>query len=505
MSDDTELSALLSSASLVMIGGLIGAGSRLLERVIVGRALSPEIYGELSIGIAVLTFSNTIAQAGFSQGIPRFMSRYSDPVDRRGTWFTGLVISFGLGLIVAVFLFITVEDITGLLFEQPESVELLYLFIAAIPFVVAQSMAIAGIRGHENTLFRTYTKDLLYPLGRIGLLVAFLALGYGLIAAGFAYLIAAVVTCFVAHLLLNRLIPLIGSVRLHVREMLTFSVPLIISTVLNVLLSRTDTIMVAYFRNSYEVGQYNAAYPIAGGMLVVMSAFGFMYLPIASRLDANDERESIERIYTITTKWIYIVTFPAFLTLVLFPKDVMRIVFGPEYMEAAAVVPILAIGFFLSAAAGRNRETLSALGETQYIMLANGAGFVLNVVLNLVLIPRYGFLGAGITSALSFALVHAVVCGTLKYRHDITPFSRESLRTFVALPAIMLPFVWLVADEVTLTALTLLPFLVVVGLCSLVVVTLVFGLQSEDEVVLEFVEDLVGWELPFVRRYLPNE
>jgi len=505
MSEDTELSALLSSASLVMIGGLVGAVSRLLERVIVGRALSPDLYGELSIGIALLTFSTTIAQAGFSQGIPRFMSRYSEPVDRRGTWLTGLAIALALAVIVAVVLFVAVEDVTALLFEQPDSVQLLYLFVAALPFVVAQNMAIAGIRGHENTIFRTYTKDLLYPLGRIGLLIGFLALGYGLIAAGFAYLIAAAVTCVVAHLLLNRLVPLVGSVRLHVREMVTFSLPLIVSTVMAVLLSRTDTLMLAYFRNSYEVGQYNAAYPIASGMLVVLTAFGFMYLPVASRLDANDERESIDRIYTITTKWIYVVTFPAFLTLVLFPADVMRIVFGSGYADAAAVLPVLAVGFFLSAGVGRNRETLSALGETQYIMLANGAGFVLNVVLNVVLIPRYGFVGAGITSALSFALVHVVVCGTLKYRHDITPFSRESLRTFVALPAIMLPVVWVLAGGVTLTALTLLPFLVVVGVCSLVVVALVFGLQPEDEVVLEFVEDFVGWELPFVRRYLPNE
>lgn len=505
MSEHSELSALLSSASLVAIGGLVGAGSRLAERVIVGRALSPEIYGELSIGIAVLTFATTMAQAGLNQGVPRFVSRYDDPAERRGAWVTGLAIACSLGVVVAAVLFVAGEGIVAVLFEEPESLELLYLFVAAIPFVVAQNIAIGGIRGHENTLYRTYTKDLLYPLGRIALLVVLLALGYGVVAAGYAYLVAAIVTFLVAHALLDRLVPLVGDVELHVREMVTFSLPLIVSTVLSVLLSRTDTLMLAYFRSSYEVGQYNAAYPIAGGMLVVLTAFGFMYLPIASRLDADGERESIDRIYTVTTKWIYVVTFPAFLTLVIFPGDVMRIVFGAEYTDAASVLPILAIGFFLSAAVGRNRETLSALGETQYIMVANGAGFALNVLLNLVLIPRYGFVGAGVTSALSFGLVHVVVCGTLKFRHDITPFSRRSLRTFVSLPVVLLPAFWLFRDAVTLTAVTLLPFLVVVGLCSLVVVTLAFGLQPEDVVVLEFLEDRIGLEVPFVRRYLPNE
>jgi O-antigen/teichoic acid export membrane protein len=410
-----------------------------------------------------------------------------------------------LALVAAAVLTVFAGSMVSLLFEEPESWNLLYLFIAAIPFVVGQRIAIGGIRGHENTIYRTYTKDLLYPLGRIALIAVLLALGFGITAAGYAYLAAAIATCLVAHYLLNRLIPLVGPVRTHAREMVVFSLPLVLSTVLTVLLSRTDTLMLAYFRSSYEVGQYNAAYPVAGGLLVVLSAFGFMYLPVASRLDADDEREEVDRVYTVTTKWVYVVTFPAFLVFVTAPTDVMRIFFGAEYTEAAAVLPILSIGFFLSAAVGRNRETLSALGETQFILVANGAGFVLNVVLNLVLIPRIGFIGAAVTSALSFAVTHAVVVGTLAVRHGITPLSAESLRTFVSLPVLLLPPAALVLGRaVTVTTVTLLPVLLAVGLVSLVVVTLAGGLQSEDEVVLEFVEDAVGGEIPVVRRYLPN-
>jgi O-antigen/teichoic acid export membrane protein len=506
MSEGGELSRLLSSAGLVLVGGLVSAGSRLAERVIIGRALSPDLYGELSVGIAILTFSTTLALAGLSQGVPRFTSRYESETDRRGVWFTGLVMAVPLALLAVAVLGLFAESVSTLLFEEPDSDKLLYLFIAAIPFIVGQRIAIGGIRGHENTIYRTYTKDLLYPIGRIVLIVVLLALGFGITAAGYAYLIAAVVTSFAAHILLNRLIPLVGPVETYARELLIFSLPLIIATALTILLSRTDTLMLALFRSSYEVGQYNAAYPVAGGLLVVLSAFGFMYLPVASRLDAEDEREEVDRVYTVTTKWVYIVTFPAFLVFVTAPADIMRVFFGPSYIEAAPALPILSIGFFLSAAVGRNRETLSALGETQYIMVANLAGFVLNVVLNLLLIPRFGFVGAAVTSALSYALVHGIVVGTLAYRHGITPTSPKSLKTFVALPAVLLPVGAIsIGEVVPITTVTLLPVIGLVGLASVGVVMLIGGLEPEDLVVVEFVEDIIGNQIPIIRHYIPKE
>lgn len=503
--DENKLATLLSSAGLVMVGGFVAAGSRLLERVIIGRALSPEAYGTVSIGIALVAFSTTFALAGLSQGVPRFISRYDDEADKRGIWIAGLVVSGLFSLVIALLLFAGTEEILRLLFGGQDVTFVLYLFIASIPFIVVLNVAIGAIRGHENTIYRTYARDLAYPLGRVLLLSGLLLAGFGLTAAGYAYLIAAAGAAVLSHLLLGREMRLFGSFSLHTRELLFFSAPLVLSTVLTVLLGMTDTLMLGYFTNTYEVGQYEAAYPIASGMLVVLAAFGFLYLPMASRLDAEGDHEEINRLYATTTKWVYILTFPLFLVFVVFPADVMQIVFGREYVPAATVLPILAVGFFISTAVGRNRETLSALGETRAILAANAAGFTINVVLNLLLIPRLGFVGAGITSAVSFFLVHSVVLVYLKQEYDITPFSRRSVRTFVVLPATLIPLFWFFSASISLTMVTILPFLLVVGLVSIVVVSLTGGLQAEDEVAIEFVEDLIGSRVPLIRRYLPSE
>lgn len=502
--DDEDLSSLLSSASLVLVGGLLGAGSTLVEQVIVGRTLSVENYGDASLGLALLTFATTLSLLGFSQGIPRYAARFDDEADVRGAWLTGLLVT-GVGSVtVAAVLYLNVETVAELFFDGTESSSVVRPFLVAIPFVVLLEVGIGAIRGLENTRFRTYARDICYPGVRIALLVALLGLGFGVEALGYAYLVAAALAALIAHVLFDRLFPLVGPANLHVREMMVFSAPLVISTVLSMLLVRTDTLMLGYFHTSGEVGIYSAAYPLANGLLIILSSFGFLYLPIASRLDADGKRSEIAAVYQLTTKWVYVCTFPAFLAFIAFSGDVIRIIWGERYVSGGISLAILSIGFFTAAAAGRNRETLSALGYTSLVMLANGVAFGVNVALNLALIPPFGHQGASVASALSFITLNGTVVAILRFRFDISPFSPRTLRTFLVLPATLVPASFVLAQFVSLSVLTLPMFLLGSVVATAIVVSLAGCLQSEDLVAIEFLEDLVRVRVPFVRRYVPD-
>jgi O-antigen/teichoic acid export membrane protein len=336
-------------------------------------------------------------------------------------------------------------------------------------------------------------------------LAGLLFAGFGAVAAGYAYLIALVVALVVTHLLLDRLISLVGSFRIHAREMVRFSLPLILATIVATLLTRTDTLMIAYFRSSREVGLYTAAFPLALGLSVVLSAFGFLYLPLVSRLDADDRHGEINAVYQLTSKWIYIISFPGFLAFVIFSGDILSIFFGDEYARASSALSILSIGFLANAAVGRSTDTLSAFGATKWILVSNIAAFGINFATNLVLIPRYGFTGAAVTSAVSYVALNVFVYTVLKRFFDITPFSSESIRTFVVLPLALLPLGFLLSRQASLTILTLPVFLVVTGLITVVLVSVTGCLQPNDEIPLKLVENRLGVTIPFIRRYIPVE
>jgi len=501
---DGDISALLSSASLVVVGGLVYSGSTLVERVVISRLLTPEAFGEASIGIAIVRLGATLAMLGFGQGVARYISRFDDHVDRRGIWVSAVVVTGIATVVLTATLYANAAEIAGLLFESPDSPRVVQTFVLALPFLVGMRVGLGGIRGMENTVYRTVARDLLFPIGRIGLIVVLVMAGYDLVGVGYAYILAAAASCLVAHYLLHRLVPLVGQFRTHTPELVRFSAPLVVAGILGQLLTRTDTLMLGALSDSYEVAMYNAARPLAGGMLIVLSAFGFLYLPMMSRLDADARRERMDRIYKTTTKWIYVVTFPAFLTFAFFPADVLRVFFGPAYTDGAPALVILSVGFFVNALLGRNRETLSALGVTTYLLVSNTLAFVINVVANLALIPPYGLVGAAVASALSFLVMNVVVSGVLIARYDISPFSSWSIRTYLVLPVVMFPLAYASSQVVTLTAVTLVPFLVVVGLVTVAVVSVAGCLQPEDWIALEFVEDQIGLRVPYVRRCLPQ-
>jgi O-antigen/teichoic acid export membrane protein len=477
----------------------------LVERVVIARTLSVGAYGEVSTGIAIMSFGAIVALVGFKQAIPRYISQFDNERDRRGAWLIGLSIAGTISVIITAILVLGSAQLTELLFERPASDRLLTVFALCVPAFAVLEVGIGAIRGFENTIYRTYAYDLLYPGLRMIVLAGLLFAGFGAVAAGYAYLIALVVALVVTHLLLDRLISLVGSFRIHAREMVRFSLPLILATIVATLLARTDTLMIAYFRSSREVGLYTAAFPLALGLSVVLSAFGFLYLPLVSRLDADDRHGEINAVYQLTSKWIYIISFPGFLAFVIFSGDVLSIFFGDEYARASSALSILSIGFLANAAVGRSTDTLSAFGATKWILVSNIAAFGINFATNLVLIPRYGFTGAAVTSAVSYVALNVFVYTVLKRFFDITPLSSESIRTFVVLPSVLLPLGFLLSRQASLTILTLPVFLMVTGLITVVLVSVTGCLQPNDEIPLELVENRLDVTIPFIRRYIPVE
>lgn len=499
-----EVNSLVSSAVLIFLGALMSSASGLIERVVLVRFLSQSNYGEVNLGITILFLGGTLAMFGFNQGIPRYMSRFSSDKDIRGAWYTGFTISITLAILLSGILLFARDIILTRFFENSGSIKILVVFALVIPFHVGLKSGISGIRGMEQTLYRVYTMDLLYPISRVLLIGVFLWAGLDVLAAGYAYLLAIAVSFIFVIYFLNRIITLHGATNFYWGEMIRFSAPLMIATVIVTLMLHTDTLMVGYFQSSADVGLYSAAYPLAQSLMMVISSFGFLYLPLASRLDAMDSHDELDSIYTLTTKWIYIVTFPAFLVFISFSEDVISIFFGDQYIAAASAFSILVIGFFTNAAAGRCRETISALGYTNYNLIINGTAFVFNFILNLILIPQYSYTGAAIASATAYFVTNLLAITVMKWKFDITPFSRQSVRVYALLPMILLPVGFGASQFITLSVLYLPIALVVIGIITLCLVVVIGGIQAEDNIIITYIEEKMDREIPIVKKYIPE-
>jgi O-antigen/teichoic acid export membrane protein len=258
--------------------------------------------------------------------------------------------------------------------------------------------------------------------------------------------------------------------------------------------------MLGYFRTSAEVGLYSAAYPLATGLGFILQSFGFIYLPLASRMDSQNDSDSIDRVYKITTKWIFILTVPLFTIFFAFPESILNVVFGRSYGTAAITLSILSIGFFTSAAAGRNRETISAIGRTKLILIINTTAFVVNILLNLVLIPRYGHVGAAISSAISFVLLNIMACTMLWYAHQLAPANWRTVKLYVLILALLVPVNSLLSTYFDTILVVLVMFCV--NAFAAVSLLVLYGLEAEDEHLIGMAEKKSGIDLGFIKRHV---
>lgn len=502
MSLKKNVSALFGSGVLVVVGTVIGTLSGLFQQIIFSRAFQPQLFGELNIALSVLFFASTVSLVGLSQAVPRYISRFDTEADSRGTWATAMLTSIPAALAVAGLVWVGADIITRTVFETPDATRLIRAIAPAIPCYAAYRIGIGAIRGMENTRYRVYVQNLLYP----GVLLVgagvVLLLNLSLVWAGVLYVVACLVAAVASHLLLSRLLPLFGSVRLRPQELFRFAAPLLFSAVLFTLLSRTDTLMLGYFTTSTQVGYYDAAYPIANGVVLPLAAIGYLYLPMVSRLDAAGKSGRIKTIYQLMTKWTAVVALPLASLLIVAPEVALRTLFGGQYVDGAGALTVLALGFLTHTVVGRNGQTVSAFGRTTVIMYANTVAFGLNIALNWFLIPPYGIVGAAVASASSYAGLNLCLSVYLFVSHDIHPLSGYNVRTLLAAGGLV------VSSHLLVTRLALpAPVLFVLslgvgGLAALLGVILGGGLQPEDRYLVQVLEERLGREIPVVRSYL---
>jgi O-antigen/teichoic acid export membrane protein len=189
------------------------------------------------------------------------------------------------------------------------------------------------------------------------------------------------------------------------RELLSFSLPLMISGAMARVLRDLDTYLLSYFSETASVGVYNIVYPIAMLPMFVLTSFGYLFMPVISELHSEGRNADMSSLYSLVTKWVFFGTLPILLPIAMFPETTIRLTFGPEYVSGAVALSVLTAGYAFSALLGPNSSLLTSIGRSRLVMYDNAFAVVLNFVVNLVLIPRYGIVGAaGATVASYFAM-----------------------------------------------------------------------------------------------------
>lgn len=412
--------------SIVFLGLIAELAISFVAKVVIARFLGREIYGGVSLGITMMSVVSVFTLLGLNNGVARYLPRYDTPERRRGIILSAFQIVIPLSIGISIVIFVSAEWIATVLFNDSDITAILRVFALIIPLMSIVRLTISSVQGMKHTVPKIYIKNLSLPICRFaGVGVAIYLGTYGLGVAGayaFSYAVATMLSIWYLYrstLLFNRDIIPRG---IH-RELLVFSLPLLVSAASWLIFSDLDTFMLGYFSQTDDVGVYNTIYPLAELLTIALGSLGFITTPVFSELHADEEFGLFAHVYKILTKWVYLATFPVLTIFILFPRTVIRITFGVEYVVGAASLVVLSIAFFTHAVAGPNSNALTAIGKTRLIMYDNAVVAMVNFTLNLVLIPRYSVFGAAVATAIAYVMLNILYSYQLYQVAGIVPVS----------------------------------------------------------------------------------
>ncbi|GBE18160.1 stage V sporulation protein B [archaeon BMS3Abin16] len=495
----TSLKTVVKGAGIFFIGAVLSRFITYFTRIFIARYFGPADYGLFSLGLAIIGFAGAFAVLGLPAGVTRYISYYRSKKEEAQVKGVLIFSLFAVALVSCIFggaLFLVSPQIAIIVFHKPELTNVFRIFAISVPFAALSSVLTSSFEGFQDIKYRVYTERIILNVLKLVSIVFFGVLGYGVLGIVWGYTLATVLTFFIAlYFLESRVFSLRTKIKpIYIkREMLVFSLPLMLAGFMSTIMTRIDTVMLGYFRSAVEVGIYNAAVPTAQILNIATSSMAVLFLPVITELYARGQKEPLEVVYKTVTKWTFYLNLPVLLIMVFFSPQVMNLMFGPEYIAGYLALSILATGLFTGTLSFAPYYLLTMSKNTRTIFFISIVATLINVVLNWVLIPVYGLVGAAMATAATY-LVNLVLL--LAYSWHIMRISPFSTGLMKSIPAGLLSMaaVYLVGGLIFKSFGGYLLFLLFLLFMILYVVLILLfsGLQREDIEILKAIEKKTG-------------
>lgn len=398
--------------------------------------LGPGGFGDYMLLVGAITIMTEVAGMGLGQGTMRFIAQHiaggrDDSVE--GLVWTASLLGLAGSVLVILAGWPVADPVATRLFHRPAMGGLLRWMAIAVPACVLCRLWLYATRGFQRMEETFWVTNLFEPGARIGLFLVLALGGLGLGAAVGSYIVAAVASAALAGLALRRLVTP-GPLRTEPSQawaLLSFSVPLLGAGTLAIIMNWTDTMMLGYFSTSAQVGLYNVALRLAAMCVMIHFAFGSMFAPIIAELLQRNDMEGLDQLFKIDTRWVFTLTLPLFVLVVLLSRDIL-VIFGPQFTQASLALIILATAFFFNSCVGSCGAIILMAGWTRLVLANTFAVSALNFFLNLLLIPRFGILGAAIATGSAIAVSNSLGLVQVWWLLKLSPYDRKWVKPLVA-------------------------------------------------------------------------
>jgi O-antigen/teichoic acid export membrane protein len=410
-----ELSLISKQGSILFLGRFFGIAMKYVQNILFARLLGVSLVGTFYIGFALVQLIGFISQGGLNAGIVKYASQYAAARDHqrlKGTVLSGLKYGAIGGLCGGVLMLLLSNSLAGRFSAMIPS-SALRLFSLSVPFLALFMVLMGVIQSSRVMKYVLYIREIGIPLlMSIGLILFVLLRSGRLQGAIFSYILSLGCAVVVCLLLLPRLFPssMDGRVKavMETRKLFRVSFPLLAAGVFDQLLIHSSTIILGYFLMESHAGVYGICARISLIFSMTLGSFNTIFSPSVARYYGSRNWDQIRNTYSLVTSWIFIVSSFLFILMIVFARPLLSL-FGSEFVNQGFwPLIILSAGQLINAATGPCGTLLQMTNRQRVVLLNQGVIFILHILLNILLVPRFGINGAAAAAAVMLCLNNIV-------------------------------------------------------------------------------------------------
>ena len=409
--------------------------------------LTPKDYGVLTFLDLTEYIISYFLILGLAQAILRYYYEYKEPSEKNSVISTAILFCAIYNPIFLTFLYFFNKTFSRFIFGSPNYYHLLNILLINLFFGTMLCLMKTTLRAQQKSILFTII-SVIQTLIALSLNIYFVAfLKIGVKGILYSTLITSLIVSFSLSVYLFREIYLFFKLS-KLKKMLRYGVPFIFVFLSAFILNWSDRYFLRIYCGMEIVGLYALAYKIA--MIITIIITGPFDLIWGAYMFEIFQRPNAEKIFAKIATYYFLIIFFMGTIISIYARDIITIIAPSSYLEAYKVIPILVLSMIFMTSGLMLRVGILVSKKTIYLAITVGVAAIINIFLNLALIPVYKMDGAALATAISF-LIRSIGIYLISQRlyfihfehHRVIKIIIASIITFIACSSLHIENLWM--------------------------------------------------------------